>query len=619
MRDVAAELVDGRIRVECGPHERDLMVNLATIPSARWVEDDNAWTLPLNWGVCAALRGTFRDRLRIGPALNTWAKRERQTRIDPCIVLREAADDPTGNPDLWASQRVSSRFMRTARRAWLGDDMGAGKTRAIADAIHEVTEAEPELALPVLLVSPMSVKRDWRAELARTAPGLTVEVVPASPASAVARRKAILAGADVVVLHWDQVALHSRLAPVPGQAMVRCAACSTKAQAARWRRKNGDKPMATAAQCEAHERELNQVRWGTIIADEAHRLCNPKNRWTRALWHLQDGVEFVWAMTGSGQEDAVDDLWGILHFYAPEEWPSYASYVDRYCATGYAPWGGVNVVGLRPEREAEWRSVFEPRFLRRTFEELHPDVPEPLFQERRVELPAKLRKAYEEIKRQGVATLGDSQLVAWDPLTELTRLTQLACAELEDLGPDGTGRPQWRLHGTSPKVEELIVVMRELGRRQVVVAAESRQLIEMAEAALTKAKITHASIRGGVSEDARETAKEDFAAGRAQVLLLTMGTGGDGLNLDAADTLVFLQRSWSFKKNRQTMRRIIRPQSKRHARLLIIDIVAADTVEEANLSRYDRKLERHERTFQDKAKLRRLLETNEVDLDSDTE
>lgn len=603
MTPVIAEMALDHIELDLQPREREL---LADVPGGRWLDGPGRWAVPLTWGACQALRGVFGERLTIGPDLRDWARNELAERVRPCLALRDAADAP-GTEDLWPKQRVGSQFLLMAGSALLADDMGAGKTRTVADALVRAAEV-PSHALPALVVAPLSVKRQWRDEITARAPHLRTVVVPSGPVGK--RRDAILSGADVVICHWDQVAAHSRLAPWGNTKLVKCEAHLSKLAREEWAsaEATAGNPFPTVTQCEVHDGELNQVTWRTIIADEAHRMCSPANKWTRAMWWLGDhGSNHRWLMTGTPMESSLGDLWSLLHFVSPEEWPSKVKFIERYCRTGFSPWGGVKVFGLLKDNEAEFRAIFEPRYIRRLLREVAPQVPEPIFEERRVELPAKLRRPYDDVARQGVAMLGDAQLVAWDPLTELTRLTQLASASLVDDGPNEEGKPEWRVTEPSPKLDELLVVLAELGSRQVVVFAQSKQLLVMAEKRLDKAKVTHASIRGGVSESDREAGVDLFNAGEARVLLITLGAGAEGLNLGTADTLIFLQRSWSFKKNRQAMHRIVRPGSERHDRLLIIDIIADDTVEEANLSRYQSKLEKHEAVFQDAERMARFL------------
>jgi type IV pilus assembly protein PilM len=85
------------------------------------------------------------------------------------------------------------------------------------------------------------------------------------------------------------------------------------------------------------------------------------------------------------------------------------------------------------------------------------------------------------------------------------------------------------------------------------------------------------------------------------------GAGAEGITLTAADTLVRLQRSWSLIEHRQAEDRVHRPGAEQHESIHIIDIVAADTVEEAQVDAVAGKGEMLEQITRDQDVLRRLL------------
>jgi SNF2 family DNA or RNA helicase len=81
--------------------------------------------------------------------------------------------------------------------------------------------------------------------------------------------------------------------------------------------------------------------------------------------------------------------------------------------------------------------------------------------------------------------------------------------------------------------------------------------------------------------------------------LFTIGAGGVGLTMTAADTIVFLQRDWSLIRNLQAEDRVHRIGSEIHEAIHIIDVVAPDTVEEWQIQRVHEKLKRLEEIRRD--------------------
>ncbi len=162
-----------------------------------------------------------------------------------------------------------------------------------------------------------------------------------------------------------------------------------------------------------------------------------------------------------------------------------------------------------------------------------------------------------------------------------------------------------RLTEPSSKIDALIEIIDELGGKQLVVAAESRQLIELACRRLDKHSITWRAVTGGQSEDQRRQAVAEFQDGKARVMLFTIKAGGTGITLTAADTIVFLQRSWSMLENKQAEDRVHRIGSERHENVEIIDLIAPGTVEEAQVVRLWQKSARLEEIVRDRALLAR--------------
>jgi SNF2 family DNA or RNA helicase len=149
----------------------------------------------------------------------------------------------------------------------------------------------------------------------------------------------------------------------------------------------------------------------------------------------------------------------------------------------------------------------------------------------------------------------------------------------------------------------------------MVIAAEHRQLIDLAAARMTDAGIPFARVTGGVSADERDAAVQAFQDGKIDYILFTYKAGGVGLNLTRADTMVRLQRSWSMIDCLQGEDRIHRVGSEQHDVITIIDLVATGTIEEAQLDRLSDKMRKMQEITRDIVKLKRLGK-NTRDLES---
>lgn len=572
----------------------------ASIPGARWdiPEIPGAWSVPLSWNSCLALRSTFEGKLEIGPRLAAWAWREKTERIDPALAMREALDAP-GAPDLYPFQRAGVEFIRLAKRVLLGDDPGSGKT---VQAIRGVAAllADGHEVFPMLVVCPNTMKMPWRREFERWWPGVVCSVVKGSAAK---RRKALETPAHVYIINWESLRSHSRLSGYGSTALKKCTD------------HGGEDPRITENACEVHPRELNRMRFKTVVADECHRAKDPKSKQTRALWAASGDAPFRIGLSGTPIANNVIDLWPILHWLDDREWPSKTRWVDRMVDVMLNAFGGMMVLGVKPHRTEEFYAALHPHFRRMPKKLVLPFLPPIIPEQRDVELSPKQLKAYREMKEKLMADLESGLLTTPSKLTQTIRLLQLSCAMLdvheEERVDKDTGEIETievaRLTEPSSKLDDLMHDLTDLGSESVAIMAVSRQLIELLSERMTKAKIPHGLVTGAQDEDERQRSIDDFQNGKIQFILFTAAAGGAGITLTAARYLIRLQRPWSRVDDVQALNRVHRIGSEIHESIIVIDYVTEGTLEHHVMDVLDNKNESFEGVVRDNDLLLRVL------------
>src|SRR5947209_3703378 len=417
--------------------------NLAqTIPGGKYDTDLHRWTAPLTWSTCKALRGIFGERLALGPMFEEWAVVEYREHIYPALISRLEMDAP-GDPDLYPFQRAGVQFLATATRALLCDEMGTGKTVQAIRTLAELVR-RGENPFPALVICPNTLKRTWEAEFKKWWPGLEVTVADGGGQK---KRKAITEAPYVCIINWESLRMFSRLAPYGSIRLRRCWVCDPTLQ-------EGD-PTGKPQYCERCRKELNQREWVTVIADEAHRMKDPKAKQTRAAWScVTPATKFRFALTGTPIANSPIDLWPALHLIDGKSWPARSAYIDRYCLVTTNPWsGGISVVGIRPEMRQEFFEVIDPQMRRMPKEAVLPFLPPKTYINRYTDMTAKQAKAYKQMEDNLVTQLDHGLLVAMNPLVQLTRLVQFASAyaELNEAG-------DLRLDLPSCKIDALVEV-----------------------------------------------------------------------------------------------------------------------------------------------------------------
>jgi SNF2 family DNA or RNA helicase len=569
-----------------------------SLPGASWSASEQVWRVPLSWTTCLALRSTFRSDLEIKPTLGAWAANQLETRITPANNLREL-ETYEGDEVLFPHQRAGVAFLATAKRALLADEPGLGKTAQAIRALKALNDKQEEV-FPILIVCPNTLKNNWAREFARWWPDVTTQVIKGS---AVQRKKQFEQPAQVFIINWESLRSHSRLSPYGSISLTRCRACG------------GQDEKISENRCEVHLRELNNFKFKAVIADEIHRSKDPKSKQSRALWSASGNAEIRFALTGTPIANNVVDLWSILHWISPKDWPSKTKWIDRMVDVMLNAFGGMMVLGVKPQMQDEFYKSVNPYMRRMLKKVVLPNLPPVLKERRDVEMSTKQKKAYEQMRDLMISELesGDT-LAAPSVLTQTIRLLQFASSYATIAVNETTGEPRAVLDAPSCKIDALMddIENGDFGDDAVAVSAVSKQLINLLSAELTKKKIAHGLITGDQDEDERQKAIDDFQSGAIKWILFTAQAGGVGITLTAARRLIMLQRPWSLVDYKQVLDRVHRIGSEIHDSIVITDYVTEGTIEERVIQVLETKADNFEQIVRDKDQLLKLLQDDKT-------
>jgi SNF2 family DNA or RNA helicase len=595
------------------------------VPGSAWSSRDHRWTVPLSWAACLQLRALFTTNLDIGPQLTEWSWGE-AARIKMAMDIREDTGNgrarPPGQNQLFPFQDVDVEFTAVAGNALISHEMGLGKT------ITALASLKTHANLPALVICPNTTKTGWFRQTQTWYPEAHPYVISGS---AIQRRK-LLAEAKkdpkaLVIINIEAVRMFSRLAPFGSIRLAKCSQCDPSTDR---------KPSV----CEVHRRELNDFGFKTIILDEAHRIKDPKSKQTRACWAVghDASVERRWALTGTPIANHIGDLWSVMHFVEPIEYATKSKFVDRYALVAWNAFGGLDIVGVNPATRDEFQKIFHPRFRRMLKVQVREQLPIHQRSQVWVEMGPKQAKAYKEIESQLITLIDDEPMTVPNNLTKMMRLLQLASsyADIEwvnvpdkcrnpkhDLEPDRFRRGSCtccfdhqelivHLAEPSPKLDALEELL-DGTDKPVIIAAESKQLIMLAAKRFDKNRKNepYGLITGDQDEWERDKAIKQLQHGDLRAILMTIGAGGTGVDgLQAADTMIFLQRSWSMVNNIQAEARIDRIGSTSDS-VHYIDIICRDTVEERKQHpALAAKFTRLDEITQDRARLAALGQTS---------
>jgi SNF2 family DNA or RNA helicase len=274
----------------------------------------------------------------------------------------------------------------------------------------------------------------------------------------------------------------------------------------------------------------------TIVVDESHSLKDPSSLQSRKIRELiraarQSRPTFVLLLTGTPWTTSAGDLWAqidaIGELYPTE---SFRSWLKRFAFRKEVPTplGWVEkFVGVKDVSNLAKR--ISPFTLRAERSKIFPNLTKLPPAKVVVEVSQGLRQAIDE---------------------EIARLSEIDDSELEI----SSFAKLRRLVGMA-KVEPAISWVKDFmttGRQLVIFTWHREVASKIAEA--TGAGL----ISGDVGQEDRNLTIKEFQEGDLQVLVLTIATGGLGINLQCASDALFVEHAWTPALMKQAEDRLVR-------------------------------------------------------------
>ena len=476
------------------------------------------------------------DRLRISRSLETWlaarkAPARRRRERDRFVADLEADRRSFGflKHPLLPYQVEGALHLAFGERVLLADDMGLGKTvQAIAACalLRELRGIER-----VLVVSPASLKSEWEEQIAKFSDLPSTIVAGAYP--------------------------------------VRCAAY----------RRHTFFTLCNYEQVVSDGKDLVDVlRPDIVILDEAQRIKNWQTKTANAVKKLQSRYAFV--LTGTPIENRIDEIYSIVQFLDPD----LLGPLFRFNREFYELDAKGKPSGFRNLDELARR--VSSVMLRRRKEDVETELPGRTTKTFFVPMTDTQTSAYEDydlyVKRLAA-------LAAKRPLTkdEFDRLQKfLACMRMVCDTPFILGDE----NRDCPKMEEmerLLPGLLEDPERKIIVFSEWVRMLELVREYAVAAGIEFAWHTGSVPQPQRRAEIRRFRADPECRLFLSSESGGVGLNLQVADTVINMDQPWNPARLEQRIARAWRKHQTRP--VTVVNLVSEHTIEHRMLGLLDQK------------------------------
>jgi SNF2 family DNA or RNA helicase len=337
-----------------------------------------------------------------------------------------------------------------------------------------------------------------------------------------------------------------------------------------------DLVLTTYGTLRADVEAFAQKEFHAVVLDESQAIKNLKTQTSRAVLTLK--CEFRLALSGTPIENHLGELYTLFRFLNPTMFGSAAEF-ERHYATP------IHKTGDRTAA-AELRRKIKPFILRRLKEDVLADLPPKIEQVLMVPMGEEQRRFYEqrrifyqklvagEIERNGLAK---SRFAVLEALLELRQIATVPEAKTDGAIP-------------SAKREMLAVSLAEAAEnnRKCLVFTNFLAGVEQTCALLEELGIPHLSMTGATAN--RKDLVDRFQNDpRIAVFVMTLKTGGVGLNLTAADTVFILDPWWNTSAETQAIDRTHRIGQKKS--VFTYRLIAENSIEEKILELQKRKKE----------------------------
>lgn len=521
-------------------------------PLIKPTEPAGALTLPLSWPAVVQLSASYGQAWRPGPVLAEWIAAQIEARTEQSGEL--VVKPPPGLVPR-PYQVAAAKMIAQVGSALIFDDPGCGKTWvAVLGLVERAALGHP--VLPVLVVCPNAVQDSWVEHFRKLAPRWRTVAWRGSPA----KRRQLLGTADVYVASYGTARKDAEDTNLRHNPLMALQACY-------------------------------------IVADEVHRIAASGTSQSQAVRRIAKKATSFIGLSGTPIRKDTDDIWPTLYCLDEGAYSSSERWKGRYCLTVPGDYSS-RVIGLDPQRDPEFRLTLLGQYRRVSKADVLTELPPKVYSVRTVEIPAEHRKAYDRFEQTMLSDLpadvdgeGGGELSVMDALSQISHLISLASSacdpeitfttELDKETGEWVEKRHVHLHPRDPswKVDELLEILVERPGQQVIAAAPSKRLIELAGRRAAEKGFRVGYVVGGQTAKARTAQIDAFQAGQLDLICVTTQAGGVGITLTAASTVVFLQRPWSLVDALQMEDRAHRIGSEIHECVEIVDIVASNTIE----------------------------------------
>jgi SWI/SNF-related matrix-associated actin-dependent regulator 1 of chromatin subfamily A len=268
-----------------------------------------------------------------------------------------------------------------------------------------------------------------------------------------------------------------------------------------------------------------KARFETLVLDECHRIKNPKALRTKAALTLTKACPRVYALSGTPLPNRVIEIYPILHGLGIYR-GSWYDFGVRYAKLWVAPWG-IDVSGA--SNIPELKALMKPHVLRRKKEDVFKDYKEPQVSLITFDLPVDKRERQFDVD---ALIRNPDAVLAFDGLAEIMR----------EAG-------EKKIKPSTEFIDDLL----QSGEPVVVFVHHKDVARGLMESLKSHNPVL---VVGDTPRLERDKNIASFQAGKTNIIIGNIAAMSEGVDLSRADTIVFVECTWSTSALEQASSRV---------------------------------------------------------------
>ena len=314
----------------------------------------------------------------------------------------------------------------------------------------------------------------------------------------------------------------------------------------------------------------------TLMAiDESTTIKTPTAKRTKNIIKLAATARYRRIMTGSPVTKNPLDLYTQCDFLSPWllDFTSYYAFRNRYAEMKTLHMHGRQIQVVNGFKNLGELSDKLKGFSYRVLKEDCLDLPDKIFIKRQIQLSPDQRKLYEQMKKEAIAILKGKQSTTVNTLTQLMRLQQITCGHFT--ADDGATQPI-----VNNRITELMDVLEETEGKAIIWAHYQYDITAIINAVVKKyGEESIVDYYGLTPQEERQPNIKRFQDDpKCRFIVGTPSTGGYGITLTAANTVIYYSNGYDLEKRLQSEDRAHRIGQKKS--VTYVDLMADDTVDE---------------------------------------